>query len=128
MLSDEEYRESLVRPAGYRYAYFVRSVVQGGHIWMLGDDESCLLAEDPDGRVVFPIWSHQRYALACARGIWERAEALVFDLDAFFSTIAPHVGEQEALFGIFMVPDGHAVHVESARLLTDMKDAARRLL
>lgn len=126
-LEETEYRAAISREAGSRYAYFIRQVVQDGHIWMLGDEDGCMLAEDPEGRDIFPIWSHRRYAEACARDIWEGAQAVAFDLDAFFSLMFPNAKEGNALFGVFPLPGGQAAHVEPSRLLTDLREATQRL-
>ncbi len=62
-LTPEEYQATLALDADQRYEHFLQQVVENKEVWILKDDEGCMLLTD-DGDDCIPVWPYPDYAKA----------------------------------------------------------------
>jgi hypothetical protein len=107
--------------AADRYAYFVKKVADENRLWSLWKD-GWALAADEAGHQVVPVWPHQNYAVACARGDWSEHVAKEIDLDAWMERWLPGIEKDSRLIAIFPTPDDKGAVVGSKRLAGDLEE------
>src|SRR5574344_1314506 len=64
-LTQEQYQNTMALDADQRYDHFIQQVVAQGELWILKDEQGCmLLTADEDDCI--PVWPHADYAKAWA--------------------------------------------------------------
>jgi Protein of unknown function (DUF2750) len=55
-VNDAEFEHVLALSAPRRYEYFIKRSAGHGELWGLHGDGGWVMAEDDDGRTLFPVW------------------------------------------------------------------------
>ncbi|MBN1443356.1 MAG: DUF2750 domain-containing protein [Planctomycetes bacterium] len=120
-LSAHEF-QALVRCSGEaRYKYWIRRVADFEEVWSLADDSGWVLAQDGDGHVAVPVWSHPEYARACAEREWAGNHPRAIALMDWMGKWLPGIAKDKRLVAVFPVPDGQGVFVTAERVRRDLE-------
>jgi hypothetical protein len=123
-LSDQEFESVSRLDNDRRYAYFLSCVSDTEEVWSLGtSDDSWAAATDDDGTEVVPVWPHERFAAACARGDWANDRPRIITLEAWVERWLPGIARDGLQIAVFPLPGGEGVRVTSDRLRADLEMA-----
>ena len=106
-------------PAAERYDYFVRKVADFEKVWGLFSN-GWALAEDTDGRKVFPFWPEEAFAESCADGSWAGYQPRAIPLDEFMRKWLPGMANDAILVGVFPTSAEKGIVVKSLQLEADL--------
>jgi len=81
VISDPQYEAVTSLPGADRYSHFIWQVADWEAVWSLRDDDGWRLVGDSVGCECLPVWPHERYATAYAKGRFDgcRPEAISID-------------------------------------------------
>ena len=69
-VNDREFQNVVRLLAPKRYEYFVKKIADANELWSLCKEGNWALTSDDDGTELVPVWPRERFAAACALGIW----------------------------------------------------------
>lgn len=121
-INGQEFEAILALEGPKRYEHFIKRCADWREVWTLGDEQVWASAVDDDGKGLFFVWPHPRYAEACADGDWERYGPVCIELDEWFEEILPQLLEEQLLVGVLRDSGGTAVQVPPERLAQDLRD------
>ncbi|HTE18405.1 MAG TPA: DUF2750 domain-containing protein [Armatimonadota bacterium] len=116
----KEFASVVALPGPERYEYFIKRVADWESIWGLYQDGWFLMG-DAEGRAVFPVWPHPRFAEAIATGDWDGAVAREISLDDFREKWLPGMTREGKSVAVFPVPPRQSVPVSPERLTRDLE-------
>ncbi|MEM9372318.1 MAG: DUF2750 domain-containing protein [Planctomycetota bacterium] len=119
-MNDQEFNSILVLPGPKRYSYFVKRVVDWSHLYVL-DDGGWLTVGDDDDERLLPVWSHPRFAMACASGEWSSATAKETGIQSFLEETIPNLISDGLQLAIMMTPGGRGVVVDPRHFRGDVE-------
>lgn len=119
-MNDQEYSAILALPGPKRYSYFIKWVVDWSRFFVL-DDEGWLMVGDDDGERFLPVWSHPRFAEACATGEWANAIVKEKGLNSFLVESLPKMIADGLQLTVMMMPGGQGVVVDPQQLRRDIE-------
>jgi hypothetical protein len=120
-VNDKEFESVLALPPNQRYEYFVKRAASHGELWSLRGDGGWVIAEDDEGSQHFPVWPHQRFAVACAEGPWGGEEPAAVDIDEWVEGWLPNLERDRLRVAVFQTPDDQGVGVSPERLKADLE-------
>jgi hypothetical protein len=103
-----------------RYSHFIGQVAE---VWGLCGPDGWVVAADDDGRQLMPVWTHSRYAEACAVGAWNGAVPEAIALSRWLEAWLPGLTRDGRGVAVFPVPCGAGVPVDPGRLAADLCEA-----
>ena len=121
-VSDQEFESVLSLPGAKRYTYFVKKVADWEEIWSLRNQDGWVLAGDPSGTEVVPVWPNQRYAQACVAAEWQDCEPAVIDLETWMKRWIPGMTKDGRQVAVFPTLEDRGIVVEPSRLHSDLSD------
>jgi hypothetical protein len=127
-INDREFENVIRQPAAVRYKYFVSRVADWKELWSLRNQEGWIQGEEDEGRLVFPVWPHARYAQACATGPWQDCRPEVIELDAWLNQWMPAMKTENRLVAVFPTPQSLGICVSPQRLEQDLRAELARLV
>jgi Protein of unknown function (DUF2750) len=80
------------------------------------------MAEDDDGRTLFPVWPHPRFAEACSTGAWADGTPQAIDIDEWVEAWIPQLSKREFGIAVFQTPSDRGVAVPPDRIKRDLDD------
>jgi hypothetical protein len=83
-----------------RYTYLLKEVSQSQQIWILNDEDGCVMLNTEDDDCV-PVWPNKEFAEAWATGEWADCKAKGIDLKKWLSDWTPGLEEDELAIVIF---------------------------
>lgn len=83
---------------------FADLCVEGDKVWLARDDEEYLYFREPDGRVLFPIWTSEAMARACLDVRFPDCEALKMNIEEFLAKILQSEESRRNDFRLFLNP------------------------
>ncbi len=104
-LSRNELVRALSLDSDERYAYAVDKIREFGEIWSLLTDDDWVLGENPDGRSVFPIWPHKKYAIEVAEGKWGDSYPERITIEDWLERLVGLLEEYNAILGVMTTPE-----------------------
>jgi len=105
-----------------RYSYLIKEVAGAESLWSLGDASGWVLMSDDQGRELVPIWPHERYAEACATGIWADAVPRRIELLKWMEDWLPGLVRDGRQVAAFPTPENKGVVVSSSRMRNDLEE------
>jgi hypothetical protein len=127
-VNEHEFRRVITQPAKVRYKYFVSRVADWKQLWSLRNQEGWIQAHDEEGRILFPIWPHHRYADACATGPWQDCHAELIDLDVWLDRWIPGMTRDKRWVAVFPTPQCMGICVSAEQLERDLRAELARLI
>jgi hypothetical protein len=125
-MSDDEFHSVVRLPGPGRYSYFVKKVADWEDIWSLRNADGYVLARDPDGTELVPVWPHPRLAEACARGEWENCEPVAIPLETWTARWIPGMEKDGRKVAVFPTPEDKGVVATPRQLLDDLHAECKR--
>ncbi|MCC5858523.1 MAG: DUF2750 domain-containing protein [Ectothiorhodospiraceae bacterium] len=102
---------------------FLRNAVLNGAVWGLEDEEGWALAASTEGEtvMVFPLWSSQQAAAACAEGDWAGYRASPVSLDDLLEHWLPGMQRDGYRVGVDWNAGLEGVEVPPLELQADLE-------
>ena len=121
-VNDAEFESVLALSAPRRYEYFIKRSAGHGELWGLHGDGGWVMAEDDDGRTLFPVWPHPRFADACSTAAWADGTPQAIDIDEWVEAWIPQLSNQGFGIAVFQTPSDRGVAVPPDRIKRDLED------
>jgi hypothetical protein len=121
-LNEKQYEAVRRLPAASRYEHLVKRAADTGEIWALQSDDGWVIGADDDGRELFPVWPHPRYAEASATGSWQGSTPAPIDIHDWLKSWTPELADASRLVGIFPVDDQPGAAIDPASFAADIED------
>lgn len=83
-----------------RYNYFLKTAAKNREIWILTDNDGCMMLNTQDEDCV-PVWPHQELAQQWATGEWQDSQAKSIDLDKWFNDWTPGLLDDDLCLVVF---------------------------
>ncbi|MBW3623235.1 MAG: DUF2750 domain-containing protein [Armatimonadetes bacterium] len=122
IVSDKELESVFSLPAPKRYEYFVKRVADSEEVWSVGDNDGWALLGNDEGKELVPVWPHERYAAACAKGPFSGNEPRMIPLDAWMERWLPGLEKDGRGVAVFPTLEGTAAHVSPEQLRDDLRE------
>ncbi|OUL58045.1 DUF2750 domain-containing protein [Pseudoalteromonas ulvae] len=87
-----------------RYKYLLKEVVNLGEIWILTDEQGCVMLSTDEEDCV-PIWPNKEFAELWATGDWQDCEPQAITLKKWHSHWTDGLADDELAIAVFPVPD-----------------------
>lgn len=119
-LSEKEQSSVVALPGAKRYSYCIKRITDWETVWSLRGDSGWVLASDPNGAEVVPVWPHPAFAQSCATGDWAGSEATAIDLKVWLDRWVPGMISDERSVAVFPTANDRGVVVEAKRFRDDI--------
>ena len=83
-----------------RLAYMYETVQQFKQVWILNDDDGCVMLTNEDDDCV-PVWPTREFAHAWATGEWQGCTPKAIPTNDWFSRWTPGLEEDDLLVAVF---------------------------
>ncbi len=83
-----------------RYKYMIKSALENEQIWILADEDGCVMLNTQDEDCV-PIWPHEEAALAWANGQWKDCKPTAIALKKWLQDWTPGLIEDDLALAVF---------------------------
>ena len=103
-----------------RYEYFIHRVADTQRVWSLHADGWAALGDD-EGKKLFPLWPHEKYAERFKKEGFEAYEPRAIDLDLFVEEWLPKMKEAGVSPAVFPVATGASVVVSCDDLQANLR-------
>jgi hypothetical protein len=80
------------------------------------------MAEDDDGRTLFPVWPHSRFAEACSTETWADGTPQAIDIGEWVEAWIPQLSNQGFGIAVFQTPSDRGIAVPPDRMKGDLED------
>jgi len=114
-LSSHERHTTQSLSADKRYDHFVAKVVENEQIWILSDEQGCVIVSS-GGEQCVPVWPHPEYAAAWATDEWSDCQPTAIDLDTWMERWTPGLTEDDLMIAVFPHADEQGVVVAPSEL------------
>ncbi|WP_395339758.1 DUF2750 domain-containing protein [Ningiella sp. W23] len=106
--------------ADKRYRYLVDQAKQNETLWILTDDDGCVMlnAEDED---CVPVWPAKDFANYWATGEWEHCRAQAISLEDWLERWTPGLEEDDLLLVAFPNPNEQGLVIEPDMFDEDLR-------
>ncbi len=102
----QQERESAPRlNAQERYDLLVSKLVEQGELWILRDDQGCMLLNTEEEESCIPVWPHPDFARQWATGDWAGAKPEAISLAVWLERWIPGMEEDDVTVAVFPTPD-----------------------
>tara|TARA_E500000081_G_scaffold151619_1_gene182221 strand:- start:1021 stop:1413 length:393 start_codon:yes stop_codon:yes gene_type:complete len=88
-----------------RLAFMFETVQQYKQVWILNDDDGCVMLVNEDDDCV-PVWPTRDFAQAWATGEWEGCTPKAIPTKDWFSRWTPGLEEDDLLIAVFPTEEG----------------------
>ncbi len=120
-MTDQEFHAVSALTATARYEYLIKRVADSEEIWSLRNSEGWVMSGDDNGRELFPVWSHPRFASVVAVDEWADCAPEAIPLDAWRERWLPGLEQEGRLIAVFPVPKLTGTPVTPARFREDLE-------
>jgi len=118
-LTQEQYQNTMALDADQRYDHFIQQVVAQGELWILKDEQGCmLLTADEDDCI--PVWPHPDYAKAWAAEEWANCEPYAVTLKAWLDRWVMGMEEDGLAVAVFPLPEAIGVIEDPAEVADNL--------
>ena len=118
-LTQEQYQSTVALDADQRYDHFIQQVVAQGELWILKDEQGCMLLT-ADGDDCIPVWSHPDYAKAWAAEEWANCEPYAVTLKAWLDRWVKGMEEDGLAVAVFPLPEAIGVIEDPAEVADNL--------
>ena len=102
--SSEKLDEIIGLGAKKRLVYLFETVQQYKQVWILNDDDGCVMLTNEDDDCV-PVWPTREHAQAWATGEWEGCAAKAIPINDWLTRWTPGLEEDDLLVAVFPTED-----------------------
>ena len=107
-LPPEEFQATQALDADARYDHFMQQVVTTGEMWILKDEQGCMLLT-AEGDDCIPVWPHPDYAKAWAAEEWAKCEPYAISLKTWLDRWVKGMEEDGLAVAVFPLPEAIGV-------------------
>ena len=86
-----------------------------------------MLVQDSDGRIAFPVWPHERYAVGYNDATSSGCHAASIEAHDFIDEWLPRLSDEGTLIAAFPTLNDRAVFVEALLLETAIREELSRI-
>lgn len=119
-MHDKEFENVLALPLQERYSYFVRQVADAEELWGLRSQAEWALA-GVEGVDLVAVWSHPRFARACAIGEWHDTEPSPISLQDWLEKWVPGMKADGRRVAVFPDRGQEFADVDPEQLAEDIR-------
>ncbi len=119
-IKDEELGAVLMLSGEKRYRYSIKKIVDWESVWSLRDTHGWILANDPEGFEVVPVWPHFKYAQICAIDNWQDAKATAISLEIWLERWIPGLISDQRKIAVCPTLTDKGVVVDAKRFRNDI--------
>lgn len=125
-ISQQEFESVLSLSDEKRYFYFLKKVADWEELWSLRNQDGWVLAADPDGHEVVPVWPHERFAQACIEGNWKDCKPSAIRLSEWMERWIPGMARDSRQVAVFQTPQDKGIVIHPDRLNDDLRDECQQ--
>jgi hypothetical protein len=108
-----------------RLKYLVKEVLQQQQIWILTDQDGCVMLNTEDEDCA-PVWPSQEFAQAWATGEWADCEPKAIDLKTWHSRWTHGLEDDYVSIAVFPSEDQEGLVISPAELDFELKNKSRK--
>lgn len=108
-----------------RLKYLVNEVIQQQQIWILTDQDGCVMLNTEDEDCA-PVWPNQEFAQAWATGEWVDCEPKAIDLKTWHSRWTHGLEDDDVSIAVFPSEDQEGLVISAQELDFELKNKARK--
>jgi hypothetical protein len=125
-LTPEQYQATLALDAEQRYDHFMQQVAENKEVWILKDDEGCMLLTAEDDECI-PVWPHPDYAKAWAIDDWSNSHPFAIPLQVWFDRWVKGMAEDGVAVAVFPLQEEAGVIEEPADMAESLQKKITKL-
>lgn len=108
-----------------RLNYLVKEVIEQQQIWILNDQDGCVMLNTEDEDCA-PVWPSQEFAQAWATGEWADCEAIAIDLKTWHSRWTQGLEDDEVAIAVFPSEDQEGLVISAQELDFELKNKSKK--
>ncbi|MBD1572972.1 DUF2750 domain-containing protein [Vibrio sp. S17_S38] len=108
-----------------RFQYCIKEVVENRQIWILVDEDGCVMLNTEDEDCV-PVWPNQEFAQAWATGDWEECQPEAISLNKWHSRWSHGLADDDLSVVVFPNSDQEGVIVFPDEFDFELKKQAQK--
>lgn len=108
-----------------RLKYLLKEVVSHQQIWILTDDDGCVMLNSDDEDCA-PVWPNEEFAQAWATGEWQDCQPKAISLQKWHSHWTSGLEDDDVYVAIFPSLDQEGLIISSQELDFELKQQARK--
>lgn len=108
-----------------RLNYLVKEVIQHQQVWILTDQDGCVMLNTEDEDCA-PVWPSKEFAQAWATGDWADCEPKAIDLKTWHSRWTHGLEDDDVSIAVFPREDQDGLVISSQELDFELKSQARK--
>ena len=108
-----------------RFAYLLKEVVANNEIWILTDQDGCVMLNTDDEDCA-PVWPNQEFAQAWATGEWAECKAEAISLNKWHSRWTSGLEQDDVSIAVFPNLNEEGLVISSQELDFELKQQARK--
>ena len=109
-----------------RLAYLLKEVVTNNEIWILTDQDGCVMLNTDDEDCA-PVWPNQEFAQAWATGEWAECKAEAINLNKWHSRWTSGLEQDDVSVAVFPNLNEEGLVISSQELDYELKQQARKI-
>ncbi|MFT4937962.1 MAG: hypothetical protein ACI88A_000984 [Paraglaciecola sp.] len=106
-----------------RLAYLLKEVVTNNEIWILTDQDGCVMLNTDDEDCA-PVWPNQEFAQAWATGEWAECKAEAISLNKWHSRWTSGLEQDDVAIAVFPNLNEEGLVISSQELDFELKQQA----
>lgn len=107
-----------------RLKYLLKEVVSQKQIWILTDDDGCVMLNTEDEDCA-PVWPTEEFAQAWATGEWQDCHPKAISLEKWFSHWTSGLEDDDVYIAVFPSLDQQGLIISPQELDFELKQQAR---
>lgn len=108
-----------------RLQYLVKQVVQHKQVWILTDEDGCVMLNTEDEDCT-PVWPSETFAQAWATEEWANCQAKPIDLKTWHSRWTDGLEQDDVAIAVFPSEDQDGLVISAAEFDFELKNQARK--
>ncbi|MEI8649435.1 DUF2750 domain-containing protein [Paraglaciecola sp. Hal342] len=108
-----------------RLRYLVKEVVSHKQIWILTDEDGCVMLNSEDEDCA-PVWPNQEFAQSWATGEWQDCEPKAISLEKWYASWTQGLEEDDVFIAVFPNQDEEGLIISSQELDYELKQQAKK--
>ncbi|QHJ11730.1 hypothetical protein FX988_01965 [Paraglaciecola mesophila] len=108
-----------------RLRYLVKEVVSHKQIWILTDQDGCVMLNSEDEDCA-PVWPNQEFAQLWATGEWQDCEPKAIPLEKWYASWTQGLEEDDVFIAVFPNQDEEGLIISPQELDYELKQQAKK--
>ncbi|AEE21648.1 hypothetical protein Glaag_0685 [Glaciecola sp. 4H-3-7+YE-5] len=108
-----------------RLRYLVKEVVSHKQIWILTDEDGCVMLNSEDEDCA-PVWPNQEFAQSWATGEWQDCKPKAISLEKWYASWTQGLEEDDVFIAVFPNQDEEGLIISPQELDYELKQQAKK--